>query len=67
MCHMTSIEKLSNTDWMIKSETLDGVHCERFAFVLILSLKKASAKSKSFGVSGGLKLNLLVKHTIYLL
>jgi hypothetical protein len=32
-----------------------------FVFVLILSLKKASEKSKGFGAFGGLKFNLLVK------
>jgi len=32
-----------------------------FVFVLILSLKKASEKSKGFGALGGLKFNLLVK------
>ena len=43
----------------------DHVTLRAFAFVLILSLKKASAKSKGFGVSGGLELNLLVKHIIW--
>ena len=31
MCHVTSIGELlsAQADWMKKSETLDGMHCER--------------------------------------
>ena len=66
MCHVTSVGDLLSThgDWVIKWETLDGMHCERLLdSVAEVSISKIE---KIWGI-WDLKLNLLVKRIISLL